>query len=79
MHTPASSCCFAYFHRQVVRLGQQEPLAVVDGVLALIAKLPVDLKGAVVAALRRGVIFADPFSGGGPEYRVRTMQLMESP
>ena len=53
---------------QVVELGRQDSAAVVDGVLALIAKLPVDVKGSVVAALRRGVIFADPFSGETSTY-----------
>ena len=42
----------------------------VEGVLAMIAKLPVDLKGAAVASLRRGVIFADPFAHGDPRVRL---------
>ena len=49
---------------QVVRLGLNDPSAVVQGVLALMSKLPVDQRESVVAALRRGVIFADPLSSG---------------
>lgn len=47
---------------QVLRLGLSDPSAVVNGVLALMSKLPVDQRESVVAALRRGVLFADPLS-----------------
>lgn len=52
---------------QVVKLGLTDASAVVSGVLALLSKLPVDQRETVVAALRRGVIFADPLASRNPD------------
>jgi hypothetical protein len=61
--------------RQVVRLGTTDPSAVVSGVLELLTRLPVDQRDGVVAALRRGVIFAHPFGGGDVAFPVSTPRV----
>jgi len=48
---------------QVLALGMADASAVVTGVLALVARLPQDRREAVVASLRRGIIFG---SAGWP-------------
>lgn len=63
---------------QVLSLGLEDASAVVTGVLALVSRLPLDRREAVLGQLRRGVIFsssslyqghaAGPMSPGEPQY-----------
>ena len=58
-----------YISEQIVKYGTEDAGAVVHGVLAMIDRLPADVREAVVGSLKRGVIFSNPMSGGAASGR----------
>jgi len=49
----------------VLGLGLEDPTAVVNGVLALLSRLPLDRKEGALGVLRRGLIFGDAGASTG--------------